>query len=194
MKKRSLVIILFLVITLLGIICGISVSKSAKSNDCEKDNLILANDILINTDEEFENIVYEIEDEKIIEDKDVIGILEISKIGLEGPIKEGSASEVLRNYIGHIENTSWKNGNIGLAAHNRGNTYSYFARINELNIGDEIRLKTNDMEKIYKVCLKEVIEETNWKYLENTNDNRVTLITCIKDKPNLRLCVQAKEI
>ena len=191
MKKRSLLIILFLVITLLGIICRISVSKSAKSDDYEKDNLILANDILINTDEEFENIVYEIEEEKV---KDAIGILEISKIGLEGPIKEGSTSEVLRNYIGHIENTSWINGNVGLAAHNRGNTYSYFARINELNIGDEIRLKTNDMEKIYKVCLKEVIEETNWSYLENTNDNRVTLITCIKDKPNLRLCVQAKEI
>ena len=191
MKKRSLLIILFLVITLLGIICGISVSKSAQSDDYEKDNLILANDILINTDEEFENIVYEIENEKA---KDTIGILEISKIDLEGPIKEGSTSEVLRNYIGHIENTSWINGNVGLAAHNRGNTYSFFARINELNIGDEIRLKTNDMEKIYKVCLKEVIEETNWKYLENTNDNRVTLITCIKDKPNLRLCVQAKEI
>ena len=191
MKKRSLLIILFLVITLLGIICGISVSKSAKSDDFKKENLILANEILINTDEEFENIVYEIEDEKA---KNSIGISEISKIGLEGPIKEGSASEVLRNYIGHIENTSWINGNVGLAAHNRGNTYSYFARINELNIGDEIRLKTNDMEKIYKVCLKEVIEETNWKYLENTNDNRVTLITCIKDKPNLKLCVQAKEI
>ena len=194
MKKRYLLIILFLVITLLGIICGISVSKSFKSYELKKENEILTNEILINTDEEFENVVYEIEESNNLLDKDVIGILKISKIELEGPIKEGSTSDVLRNYIGHIENTSWKNGNIGLAAHNRGNTYSYFARINELNIGDEIRLKTNDMERIYKVCLKEVIEETNWKYLENTKDNRVTLITCIKDRPNLRLCVQAKEI
>ena len=38
-----------------------------------------------------------------------------------------------------------------------------------------------------------VIYDTDWTYLENTKDNRITMITCIKDKPNQRLCVQAIE-
>ncbi len=37
------------------------------------------------------------------------------------------------------------------------------------------------------------IAETDWSRLGRTQDNRVTLITCISGKPSLRLCVQAVE-
>jgi sortase (surface protein transpeptidase) len=40
----------------------------------------------------------------------------------------------------------------------------------------------------------EVIFEDDWNLLENTNENKVTLITCIANKRNQRLCVQASEI
>ena len=47
---------------------------------------------------------------------------------------------------------------------------------------------------VYAVSKIATIEDTDWSYLENTKDNRITLITCIDDKPNLRLVIQAKEI
>ena len=45
--------------------------------------------------------------------------LEIPTIGLTAPISEGTTQEVMREYVGHFENTNVWNGNIGLAAHNR---------------------------------------------------------------------------
>lgn len=45
--------------------------------------------------------------------------LEIPKINLIAEISEGTTEEILNKYIGHFENTSRWNGNVGLAAHNR---------------------------------------------------------------------------
>ena len=71
--------------------------------------------------------------------------------GLKANVKEGSDNKTLKNYIGHIEETSLYDGNIGLAAHNRGNQYSYFARINELEKGDIITYQTKFYTRNYKV-------------------------------------------
>ena len=145
----------------------------------------------VKTDENYINIVYEQEEK--IEDESVLGILTIEKIGLKASVKEGSTEKILKEYIGHMPETAKYDGNIGLAAHNRGNRYSYFARINELEKGDKIVYKTKFYERTYIVTKKVVIYDTDWSYLKNTKDNRITMITCIKDKPNLRLCVQAIE-
>lgn len=82
----------------------------------------------------------------------------------------------------------------GLAAHNRGNKYSYFARLNELKKGDIISYKTKYYTRNYKVDKILVIYETDWNYLKATKENKLTLITCIADKRDQRLCVQATEI
>lgn len=122
---------------------------------------------------------------------DILGNLIINKINLNAEVKEGSSNEVLKDYIGHIEETAKYDGNVGLAAHNRGNEHSYFARINELELGDEIIYKTKFEERKYKVTNKKEILETDWSLLGNTKQNQLTLITCIKNKVNQRLCVQA---
>lgn len=145
----------------------------------------------IKTDENYINVKYDKEEK--IEDESVLGILTIKEIGLKATVKEGSNQEILKEYIGHISETAKYDGNIGLAAHNRLNKYSYFARINELEKGDKIIYKTKFYERIYVVSKKVVIYDTDWSYLGNTKDNRITMITCIKDKPNQRLCVQAVE-
>ena len=145
----------------------------------------------VKTDENYINITYDREEK--IEDESVLGILTIEKINLKATVKEGSTQEVLKEYIGHIQETAKYDGNIGLAAHNRANKYSYFARINELEIGDKIIYKTKFYIRTYIVKEKAVIYDTDWSYLKNTKDNRITMITCIKDKPNQRLCVQAIE-
>ena len=146
----------------------------------------------VKTDENYINIKYENE-EQVEDDEYILGTLMIKKINLKANVKEGSSQAILREYIGHMPETAKYDGNIGLAAHNRGNQYSYFARINELEKGDKIIYKTKFYERTYRVTKKIVIYDTDWSYLQSTKDNRITMITCIKDKPNQRLCVQAVE-
>lgn len=118
----------------------------------------------------------------------------MKKYGLNAKVKEGSNEQVLKEYVGHIENTAIYDGNVGLAGHNRGNKYSYFARINELENGDIITYKTKFFTRNYKVDNIQTILETDWSLLEDTSQNKLTLITCIANKKVQRLCVQATEI
>lgn len=145
----------------------------------------------IETDEEYVNVKYD--KEEVATDESILGILLIEKISLKAPIKDGSTEEILSKYVGHISGTSKYDGNIGLAAHNRGTKYAYFARINELEKGDKIIYRTKFNTRTYIVNKKKVIYDTDWSNLKNTKENLITLITCIKDKPNQRLCVQAIE-
>lgn len=145
----------------------------------------------IQTDDEFENVTYDKAED--IWDDSVLGIITIDKIGLNATVKEGTSSETLLNYIGHIEETATYDGNIGLAGHNRGCENSYFARINELEEGDIIKYKTKFFDRTYVVDNIQVIYETDWTLLESTEKNKLSLITCIANKRNQRLCVQATE-
>ena len=121
-------------------------------------------------------------------------LLEIPKIELKASINYGTSNETLNQYIGHFDNTKFWTGNVGLAAHNRGYPVNYFGRLKELEIGDEIIYKTVYGTRIYKVEKIEIISDTDWIMLENTNDNRITLITCVENKPSYRRCIQGVEI
>ena len=180
MNKK--IFVLFIVLILIVAI-GFLFSYDKKVIEQEKQN---TSDQLGNT----EDVEQEVTEDDGFEE-DLIGSLKIEKINLNGTVKEGSTNEILRDYIGHIEETAKYDGNVGLAAHNRGNKYSYFARINELEPGDEIVYTTKYGERKYIVDTKKEILETDWSKLEGTTDNRLTLITCIKNKVNQRLCVQA---
>lgn len=120
--------------------------------------------------------------------------IEIPKIDLIAPIAEGTTQEVMLEYVGHFENTEFLYGNVGLAAHNRGFPINYFSRIKELRQGDEIIYKTQYGEKRYKVVLSTIITDTDWSYLHETDKNTITLITCVENRPNNRLCIQAIEV
>lgn len=180
MNKK--IFVLFIVLILIVAI-GFLFSYDKKVIEQEKQN---TSEQLDNT----EDVEQEVTEDDGFEE-DLIGSLKIEKINLTGTVKEGSTNEILRDYIGHIEETAKYDGNVGLAAHNRGNKYSYFARINELEPGDEIVYTTKYGERKYIVDTKKEILETDWSNLEGTSDNRLTLITCIKNKVNQRLCVQA---
>ncbi len=67
----------------------------------------------VTTDKKYKDITYDKQED--ILNEDVLGILYIEKIGLKATVKEGSNSKVLKEYVGHIENTSTYDGNIGLA-------------------------------------------------------------------------------
>ena len=97
----------------------------------------LADITKIETEEELKNVVYEVKEDKEKIDDSILGILTIEKINLQAKVKEGSTTQILAKYIGHISETNKYDGNVGLAAHNRLNKYSYFARLNELELNDE---------------------------------------------------------
>ena len=119
--------------------------------------------------------------------------IEIPKISLKATIAEGTTKETLNQYVGHFEQTQKEEGNIGLAAHNRGYEVNYFQNLKLLQKGDEIKYIHNQFEKIYEVEKCRIIKDTEWEYLENTEDNRLTLITCVENQPEYRRCIQAVE-
>lgn len=81
-----------------------------------------------------------------------------------------------------------------LAAHNRGYDVNYFSKLKDLKVGDNIYYTIDGTQKKYEISEILVIYETDWKMLENTKDNRITLITCIENREEYRLCVQGIEI
>lgn len=181
MKKVKIICVIIIVLLLTGISIFL-INNNRK--------LVDVNDI--KTDDRFEDVTYD--DVEDIWDDSVIGIINIEKIGLNATVKDGTSSEILLNYIGHIEETATYDGNVGLASHNRGCKNSYFARINELEEGDIIKYKTKFFERTYVVDNIQAIYETDWSLLESTEENKLTLITCIANKRNQRLCVQATEM
>ena len=117
----------------------------------------------------------------------------IPKISLEAEISEGTRKEVMDKFVGHFEETTKTSGNVGLAAHNRGYPVNYFANIKQLKEGDEINYKYNEFEKNYIVIENKIIKDTDWEPLENTQENKITLITCVENEPEYRRCIQAIE-
>lgn len=184
MKKfRIVIIIVCILITAFGI-GWFAIDRYINKN--------LADVNSIKTDSKFENVTYDkVED---LWDDSVLGILTIDKIGLNVTVKEGSTNDVLKDYIGHIESTATYDGNIGLAGHNRGYGDSFFARLNELEVGDIVKYKTKFYERTYRVDNIQAIFETDWSLLENTKENKLTMITCIPNRREQRLCVQATEV
>ena len=116
--------------------------------------------------------------------------IEIPVIGLKAQIEEGTTDEILNKYVGHFEETQKQNGNVGLAAHNRGYPVNYFSKVKNLKKGDEIYYRYNGEEKIYVVDTIKVIKDTDWNDLENTKEDKITLITCVEDAPMYRRCIQ----
>lgn len=131
-----------------------------------------------------EDLMLEIDGEK------VVGVIKIDKIGYEGPIYEGTTLDTLAKGVGHLSNSPYFNGNVCLAAHN---TSKFWAKLNTLENGDTITYTSFLGTKEYVVSNIEIINETDWSDTENTEDNRITLITCVKGQKEKRLCVQALE-
>lgn len=127
------------------------------------------------------------------EEKEEIWQIEIPKISVKAPISEGTTKEILNQYVGHFQTTAKENGNIGLAAHNRGYEVNYFQDLKLLKEGDEIIYQHNDFRKTYEVEKIRIIKDTEWTYLEETEENQLTLITCVENQPEYRRCIQAIE-
>ena len=186
MNNKCKITITISIILLLLIVVYISIFQRNKSIvDTEASENISQNEII-----QEETKRYEIKD---------LGIIECEKIGLNAPIKETVDLDVLSTAVGHFEETPLYNGNVCLAGHNTGVNESgedigFFKRLNELEIGDEISYQHMFGQYIYKVSEVKEIDETDLTVLESSSSDKLTLITCVKGKEKLRLCVVCDRI
>ena len=121
-----------------------------------------------------------------------LGRLEIPALDLSVRIYQGTDSKTLAKGVGHFEDTSIWEGNVCLAAHNRG-ANSYFGQIHTLNIGDKITLTTKLGTRTYKVTDVSKVSETDRSGLADSAENMLTLYTCVRNQRDQRWCVTAVE-
>lgn len=190
MKKENkflIAIILIVIITLIGVIFFAVKYPVYKAN---KD----AESIQIGDNSDLDDTPLENIEQDIIHYDDEIGTLTIPDILLDNaPIRESVELSTLSETIGHFPSTSIYEGNVGLASHNSGSQGDFFKNLKKIKIGSEIFYQTNYGTKRYVVTTKEIINEEDWSYLQETEDNRITLITCFAGQKDKRLCVQAIE-
>lgn len=193
---NKILIFLSIIIILIDICLIIKLKelKNTENNEVREENIVTtcATDKKENVYNNSEN-----DSKEVVEDKDSLKekkwTLEIPEIDLNAQISEGTSKEIMDKYIGHFEETKLEYGNVGLAAHNRGYPVNYFKDLKKLKIGSEITYIHDDFEATYIVDTIEIIENTNWDYLKNSEDNRITLITCVENEPRYRRCIQGVE-
>ena len=133
--------------------------------------------------EEYRNAV---KHEKIKNDEysigDVIGVLTIPKINLEVAIKRGVDNKILKDAVGHFENTSMPGdyGNFAVAGHRAYTSNKFFSNLDELQIGDEINVLSGNEQFKYKVNNIEVVTPDKVDVVDSTDKNKkeITLVTC----------------
>lgn len=184
--KRLLIISFVLIFIIIAIISTYFITKYFT------DKAIISKVTEIYSDDNVQDRLNNEENELLlqIDGETVLGVIEIDKIGFEGLVYEGTSLSTLAKGVGHFENSPYLDGNVCLAAHN---TNKFWAKLHTLHSGDKITYHSFLGTKVYYVVSVNEISEDDWSSLENTNDNFLTLITCVKGKRNQRLCVQALE-
>ena len=122
-----------------------------------------------------------------------LGTLKIPAIGLNVKIVQGTDSAALKKGVGHFEDTSIWDGNVALAAHNRG-VNDHFGQIHTLELGNTITLTTRLGTRTYEVTSVSKVSETDRSALAASTTNMITLYTCVRDQRDQRWCVQGVEI
>ena len=125
-----------------------------------------------------------------------IGVLTIPKLNLSVNVFESADNmEAMLKGVAHFQSSSAFEGNVALSAHNvnMDGSDGYFKYLYTLAEGDEITYMTAIGERTYIVDSIKTIAASDWTPLNYTDDNRLTMITCISGQADKRLCVTAIE-
>jgi len=107
---------------------------------------------------------------------EVLGRIEIPRLGLMVAILEGTTSRTLRRGVGHIAGTALPGdaGNIGVAGHRD----TYFRGLKDIHPSDEILVQTATGLSHYKVDWMRIAAPEDTGALAASNDSALTLVTC----------------
>lgn len=130
----------------------------------------------------------------------LIGYIDISKINVKLPIYHGDTDKVLEKGVAHLPNTAFPIGGVGnhsvLSAHTGYPTQVFFDNLNELEIGDEIKVSVLDETLTYAVTAKNIVKPDNISLLSvDEEKDLLSLITCYPYGVNShRLIVTAERV
>jgi sortase A len=107
---------------------------------------------------------------------ELIGRLEVPRLGLHAMVVEGTDHDQLELGAGHIADTALpgSDGNIGIAAHRDG----LFRPLRNIQKGDRLILLTLSGAYRYSVTRVEIVRPTDTYVLHSTGRPEITLVTC----------------
>ena len=120
-----------------------------------------------------------------------LATLKIPTLDLSVKVYQGTDADALRKGAGHFASTSIWDGNVAIAGHNRG-VNNHFGKIHTLDIGDTIKLTTKLGTRTYEVYAVYKVSVDDMSVLNDSSENIITLVTCVRDQPAYRWCVQAR--
>jgi len=132
----------------------------------------------------------------ILAEGDVIGEMQVPRLGLSVMVVQGDSPASLRHAVGHLAKSAlpgeW--GNVALAGHRD----TYFRPVRDIHLGDEVRFKTLEHTFEYVVESIEVVAPSDIQILDVFTGHDLTLITCfpfyyVGSAPK-RFVVRAREV
>jgi sortase A len=132
----------------------------------------------------------------ILVEGDVIGEIQVPRLGLNAIVVQGDSPANLRRAVGHISKSAlpgeW--GNVALAGHRD----TFFRPLHDIRLGDEIKFKTPERSFEYLVESIEVVAPNDIQVLEPSTGHDLTFITCfpfhfVGPAPK-RFVVRAREV
>lgn len=107
---------------------------------------------------------------------DVVGEIQIPRLGLNAIVVQGDSPAELRRAVGHLSNSplpgEW--GNVALAGHRD----TFFRLLRDIRVGDEIGFKTQERDFHYRVESMGVVDPTDLRVLDSLTGHDLTLLTC----------------
>jgi len=121
-----------------------------------------------------------------------LGTLKIPALDLSVKVYQGTDSKTLAKGAGHFTDTSLWDGNVCIAAHNRG-ANNHFGKLHTLEVGDTVTWTTKLGTRTYEVVSVSKVSEIDASGTAATADNCLTLYTCVRDQRDYRWMVRAVE-
>ena len=107
-------------------------------------------------------------------------------------VYEGTTDSNLLKGAGHFTGTSAWDGNVCLCGHNRGPN-AWFSDLIRLTSGEQITYQTPLGVKIYQVTDTRIVSVNDLSPLTGSVENQLTLVTCVANRPDVRLIMTVKQ-
>lgn len=112
----------------------------------------------------------------VAKEGDVLGRIEIPRLGMRVAILEGTTSRILQLGVGHIEGTPLPGevGNSAIAGHRD----SFFRSLKDIRQGDVIQIQAPTGLSYYQVDSLQIVTPDNIAVLAPSAESVLTLVTC----------------
>jgi LPXTG-site transpeptidase (sortase) family protein len=112
----------------------------------------------------------------VLKNGDVLGRMDIPRLGVSVAVLQGTNSRILRLGVGHIAGTALPGepGNSGIAGHRD----TFFRALKDVHPNDEIELQTANGHFHYQVDWAKVVAPNDTSVLKSSAESALTLVTC----------------